>query len=350
MLNRDTIYEISKYLTRQELFLFLNLCRELKQFEQVFFDKYFVCQPDEISFYPKARKLKIMDDLTDYMHLLNCSDMRFKKGYHAYIDNLPLCLQRLELAGQINLNIDINKMPDKVGILILSEYFNQFVIKWPERLRTLVIGKYYNHPLINLPMTLNKLILNGRFNHPLDDLPCRLTHLTLSRDFNYPIDYLPKDLIFLRAGRNFDQSIDNLPAGLRYLYLGNSFNRPLDKLPRFLSSLRLNGRLEYPIDNLPETIKCLILPDILNITAVNKWPSELRELRLGPDYIQYLKYLPDGLRILTVPFLSQLIVNHIKPSLRIIVTKPIIGSQSHTRFVSAILTKNPTIYIDYSFQ
>lgn len=223
------------------------------------------------------------------------------------------------------------KLPYKLESLILKRYYNKLVpescelkylpktLKYleldfnvlidnlPNKLEELKLGYHFNQPINNLPPNLKKLSFNfsSRFKHNIDNLPKNLEYLDLGDDneFNNNLDNLPPALKILKTGSKFNQKLDYLPINLKVLEVGHSFNQILNNLPKNLEILIINGiDGEYgiynqPIYNLPENLKELIIESSNFDQPINNLPLNLEILTIYSEFFnQSLDYLPDSLK------------------------------------------------------
>lgn len=223
--------------------------------------------------------------------------------------NLPYNLESLILKRYYNNLVpercELKYLPKTLKYLELD--FNVLIDNLPNKLEELKLGYHFNQPINNLPPNLKKLTFDfgSSFIQNLDNLPTNLECLDLGddNDFNNNLDHLPQTLTILKTGSKFNQKLDYLPINLKVLEVGRSFNQILNNLPKKLEILIIYGiDGEYgiynqPIYNLPENLKELIIESSNFNQPINNLPLNLEILTIYSEFLnQSLDYLPNSLK------------------------------------------------------
>lgn len=139
-------------------------------------------------------------------------------SYDFPLDNLPLCLRKLDVGGEYNHPLGI--LPSNLEYLKLSSLYSCPLGVLPETLRTLHTGRAFYEPLGILPDSLVELVISSPFfNHHLGVLPSKLSFLLVGHGFNQPLGVLPLSLKKLSVGHSFAQEIDYYPPNLKKIHL-----------------------------------------------------------------------------------------------------------------------------------
>ncbi len=177
-----------------------------------------------------------------------------------FIDILK-SLTYIEFCPSFNNSID--NLPHNITSIVFSinSEFNQPINNLPSCLQHLELYDAFNQPLDNLPNGLRKLIINADFNHSLDNLPASLEHLQIRGEFNHPLNNLPQALKILEILDIYEYDGPKSCYPIQRNYGKKTmFNHPLVNLPHTLEYLIINST-EYtqPLQNLPDSIKELKL-------------------------------------------------------------------------------------------
>jgi len=176
-LNHNVIFEILKYLERNDALNFLSTCKKTNESKHLFFEKYKV----------KFKKYDINDLLES-----NSVELNVYKNY----------LKKL---------VNIGEVDD-------TEF-----LKYTPNVRQIIFSNDFNQTVDNLPASVKHLSFSSEFKQSIDNLPSDLISLSLECGCNYKLDNLPKNLIsfsvcecsFIKKFR-FPQTIEILKFTKRY--------------------------------------------------------------------------------------------------------------------------------------
>lgn len=198
---------------------------------------------------------------------ISLSDVKYEKYGLRYVYNdTPIDPVFIDILKSLNhiefcpsFNHSIDNLPSNITSIVFSinSEFNQPLNNLPSCLQHLELYDAFNHPLDNLPYGLRTLLINADFNHPLDNLPASLEHLQIRGEFNHPLDNLPQGLKKLEILEIYDFDGPTTCNPIQRNYGKKTmFNQPLVKLPPTLEYITITST-EYNqlLPNLPATVK-----------------------------------------------------------------------------------------------
>jgi hypothetical protein len=228
-------------------------------------------------------------------------ELIFSEGFNDYIDNLPICVEKLIFG----LGTKKNKCGYGFENLIIKEkLFNDFDS----------LSKFNNNSINNLPNTVKWIIF-----------PCEST-------FNIELKTLPDCLEILSLGRSYSKKLNNLPPSLKYFFcFMPNFYSNITSIPTPINSIA------YNIKSIPDTIEFIgiitnniksleIIPqktklfkicslssskvvpcDIGNVSDfTKKLPEYIEKLIMDCNFYSEIKFLPNNLKKLKISQLNNL--------------------------------------------
>lgn len=190
----------------------------------------------------------------------NLKQVVFGKNYDQSIDTLPDSVECISFEGFTAFNTKINKLPKSLERLEISGTFDHNIDCFPKYLKYLKIIGNFNSKISNLPEGLETLIFEGMFNQKIYKFPSTLIELQFGNGFNQKLENLPKNLKYLTIGNgmwypyevnnefshmwddvsDFEQEITNIPESLEILMFSNSF---------YTGNLDIGGKCKVIYDN-----------------------------------------------------------------------------------------------------
>lgn len=203
------------------------------------------------------------------------TDLTFCHIYNQPNTKLPSKIKILRLGNYFNQKIEL---VEGLEIIYFGCYFNQDVV-FPETIKEIYFSGTYNRPTF-LPASTQRVIFGaGCFNnlitakeglkeiHLANDfdlsidgmIPLTVEKIMIGNKFNQPVTCLSKhtNLVSLTLGNSFDQNIDMLPDNIKILSIGNSFNSGIGKLSQQLESLTIGNMFNQPLNNILRPLKKL---------------------------------------------------------------------------------------------
>lgn len=170
VLIEDNVVEISKHLTKKQLFAFLSTCRFTYSFIGIFYRRYSINLIDvRKKFFKKRNRISgnKEENLTISTRMLrncrklegvssidilnpNLTDISFGFFFNDPVDNLPDRLSSVDFQGIFDRSID--NLPDSIVSITFQKgcFFNQPIKKLPRSLKILKLGRFFNQPLSDL--------------------------------------------------------------------------------------------------------------------------------------------------------------------------------------------------------
>lgn len=155
-----------------------------------------------------------------------------------------------------------------------------------------------------------------KYENDIIKLPSNLKMLIIG-DFSKNMINLPDSIEVILLGSKFDSFFEKWPKNLKKLKITYKINQLLDNLPDGLEILIIGGLFNYRLDNLPKTLKKL---DFVGLSEFNQpldnLPDGLVKLRVSGIFNQSLDFLPIGLKSLYITSKFNSLLDNLPEDLR----------------------------------
>uniref|UniRef100_A0A6C0CAA4 F-box and FNIP repeat-containing protein n=1 Tax=viral metagenome TaxID=1070528 RepID=A0A6C0CAA4_9ZZZZ len=126
--------------------------------------------------------------------------------------------------------------------------------------------------------------------------PKFVTHLQIDWTSTMPCYDIPSTVTHLRFGYQFNLDIvDRIPSSVRFLSIGPPFDKSIKHLPTSVTYLTINTLHSEPVSTIPSSITHLTLGPDFNQSIKNRIPPSVTHLTFGRSFNQQIKnYIPNS--------------------------------------------------------
>lgn len=192
-LNHQTVCEIFQYLEKTDALNFLFVCRNMRQYQNIFFEIF------SINFDKSDSQEKDISYLGQSMIYFSKPNIkRTKPNEIDYSQEINInCLKKCINVKNISNTKCLELIPN-VKKIIFSKDFNENVDDLSNNVRQLSFGKKFNQTIDKLPTMLTSLKLGCRFSYGLDNLPETLVEFNCCFCHHTKINEFPKNIQVLK--------------------------------------------------------------------------------------------------------------------------------------------------------
>jgi len=197
-LNHQIVYEIFQYLEKTDALNFLSVCRNMRQYQYVFFEMFLIEFDKSDSQDNNSNKISRLGECMMFISSPSNNKKKVKLDESVYSQEINNnCLKKCVNVGNIN-NMKCLELMPNIRKIIFSKDFNENVDDLSNNVRQLSFGKKFNQTIDKLPTMLTSLKLGCRFSYGLDNLPETLVEFNCCFCHHTKINEFPKNIQVLK--------------------------------------------------------------------------------------------------------------------------------------------------------